>query len=94
MPKLIPQVELNAVLAAAARFPEGGAIEDIGSVLEFKLPRRTLQRRLALLVAQQRLTVEGRGRGSRYRLFAVSGEAYIPVVTARLVVQGLCSHLH
>lgn len=91
MPKLVPQVELDAVLAAAARFSEGGAIEDIGRVLEFKLPRRTLQRRLALLVAQQHLAVEGRGRGSRYRLTPIGeapflgvsavgqGEVYVPI---------------
>ncbi|MHB8551591.1 MAG: Fic family protein [Acidiferrobacterales bacterium] len=36
-------------------------------MLEIQLPRRTLQRRLALLVEQKRLTVEGRARGSRYR---------------------------
>ena len=88
MPKLIPQAELNAVLTAAARFPEGGALEDIGGVLEFTLPRRTLQRRVALLVAQQRLTVEGRGRGSRYRLLAVGGEAHIPGATVKLAAQG------
>ena len=32
------------------------------------MPRRTLQRRLALLVGQKRLTVEGRGRGTRYKI--------------------------
>jgi len=84
MPKLVPQAELDAVLQAVARFPEGVSIEDIGGVLEVKLPRRTLQRRLALLVEQKRLTVEGRARGSRYRLPAITGEAHIvlPAFTA------------
>ena len=68
MPKYVSQNELDAVLQAVARFPQGVSVEHLGSVLEVKLPRRTLQRRLALLVAQKRLTVEGRGRGSRYRL--------------------------
>src|SRR5713226_7646616 len=68
MPKQVPQNELDAVLQAVARFPEGGSIEDISRALEVKPPRRTLQRRLALLVEQKRLTVEGRGRGRRYRL--------------------------
>lgn len=67
MPKLVPQTELDAILRAIARLPEGGSIEDIGGALEVKLPRRTLQRRLALLVEQKQLIVEGRGRGSRYR---------------------------
>ena len=90
MPKLVPQAELDAVSQAVARFPEGASIEDIGGALAAKLPRRTLQRRLALLVEQKRLTVEGRARGSRYRLPAIAitegaekpgprGETYIPV---------------
>ena len=68
MPRRIPQDELNAVLEAAARFPEGASVEEIDGVLKEKLPRRTLQRRLAWLVKQGRLIIEGRGRGSRYRL--------------------------
>ena len=90
MPKLVPQAELDAVLQAVDRFPEGASIEDIGGAIEVKLPRRTLQRRLALLVEQKRLTVEGRARGSRYRLPAITiaeeaekpeprGETYIPI---------------
>src|SRR3990167_4958047 len=83
MPKLIPQAELDAVLHAVAQFPEGGAVEDIGGVLEVKLPRRTLQRRLALLVEQKWLTVEGRARGSRYRLPAIINGARIKEATER-----------
>ncbi|OIO08805.1 MAG: cell filamentation protein Fic [Elusimicrobia bacterium CG1_02_63_36] len=90
MPKLVPQTELDAVLQAVAQFSEGGSIEDIGGVLEVKLPRRTLQRRLALLVEQKRLTVGGRARGSRYHLPAITisegaekpgprSETYIPI---------------
>lgn len=67
MPKQVPQNEFDAVLQAVARFPDGASLEDITGTLEIKFPRRTLQRRLALLVAQKRLAVEGRGRGSRYR---------------------------
>ncbi len=67
MPKQIPQHELDAVQEAVARFPEGAAIKDISGALAIKMSRRTLQRRLALLVKQKRLAVECRGRGSRYR---------------------------
>lgn len=88
MPKLVPQAELDAVLQAVTRFPEGGSIEDIGRVLEVKLPRRTLQRRLALLVEQKRLTVEGRARGSRYRLPAITGEAHIVLPAITLEARG------
>jgi Fic family protein len=77
MPKQIPESELADILRAVAQFPEGSAIEDIGGALQRKLPRRTLQRRLAALVEQKRLTVEGRGRGSRYRpLIVIAATAH------------------
>ncbi len=87
MPKQVPQAELDAVLQAIARFPTGASIEDIGGVLEVKLPRRTLQRRMALLVKQKRLIVAGRGRGSRYRLSVVEGKMHI-VASAKLRAHG------
>ena len=67
MPKQIPTNELDAVLRAAARFPEGASIEDITGALPITLPHRTLQRRLAQLVTEKRLIAEGRARASRYR---------------------------
>ncbi len=91
MPKLVPQAELDAVLQAVARFPEGVSIEDIGGVLQVKLPRRTLQRRLALLVEQKRLTVEGRARGSRYKLFPTGVEIHVP--SGRLTIKGHAPHV-
>jgi len=77
MPKQVSQDELDIVLQAVARFPEGGSLEDISGVVEKTLARRTLQRRLALLVEQKRLTIEGRGRRSRYRLLETRGEAHL-----------------
>ena len=77
MPKKVSPNDLDVVLQAVARFPKGASVEHISSVLEVKPPRRTLQRRLALLVEQKRLIVEGRGRGSRYRLPVITGEAHI-----------------
>ncbi|MEX2515390.1 MAG: Fic family protein [Gammaproteobacteria bacterium] len=67
MPKQIPQDELDAILTAVTRFPEGASVEAIRNTLEIQLPRRTLQRRLAKLVEQEKLLVEGRGPGTRYR---------------------------
>jgi len=81
VPKKVSQNELDAILQVVPRFPKGGSIEQISRVLEVKPPRRTLQRRLALLVQQKRLTVEGRGRGSRYRLPTITGEAHIGVAS-------------
>jgi Fic family protein len=47
-----------------------------------------LQRRLALLVQQKRLTVEGRGRGSRYRLPTITGEAHLHLADMILEAHG------
>ena len=74
MPKKVPQTELDAVLEAVARFHEGASVEDIRGALSLSLPRRTLQRRLALLVARQRLRSDGAGRGCRYRLPSQLGD--------------------
>lgn len=75
MPKQVSKKDLETILNAVARFPEGASIEDIRGALGRKIPRRTLQRRLALLVEQKRLKVEGRARGSRYRLPPTTAEA-------------------
>ena len=50
-------------------------MEEIYSALLGKVARRTLQRRLALLVEQKRLIVQGRARASRYHLPVMLGEA-------------------
>jgi predicted nucleotidyltransferase len=68
MPKAIPQSELNIICGIVERLPGGASVEDIHRKLNVESSRRTLQRRLALLVKQGRLVLEGRGRGSRYRL--------------------------
>jgi len=77
MPKQIPQNELDAILEAVTRFPEGASVKDLSETLDKKLPRRTLQRRLAHLVGQERLTIAGRGRGSRYRFQKITGEGHV-----------------
>ena len=88
MPKEIPDAELDAVIAAAASFPDGAMMDDIANALAQPPPRRTLQRRLALLVERKRLNAEGKGRATRYRLptpappattAATRGDTGIPV---------------
>ena len=77
MPRQVSQNEIEVIMRAVTRFPEGGSVEDIRGALSIALPRRTLQRRLAMLVEQQRLIVEGRARGSRYRLPNITAEAHV-----------------
>ncbi|OUS11604.1 cell filamentation protein Fic [Gammaproteobacteria bacterium 53_120_T64] len=68
MPKQISESELDTIKQVVKGFDEGASIDDIQGVLELKMPRRTLQRRLALLVERRELVAEGAGRGSKYRL--------------------------
>jgi Fic/DOC family len=66
----VPESDLNdafiPVLEAISQFPDGARIKQIYAALAVKLPRRTLQRRLADLVSQQRVHTQGIGRGTRY----------------------------
>ena len=68
MPKQIPDSEIEAIMQAVGNFPAGALIEDINNVLIRAFSRRTLQRRLAKLVEQNKLIVEGGGRQTRYKL--------------------------
>ena len=87
MPKQVPVEELDAVMKVVGRFPAGASVSEIATALLTKLPHRSLQRRLELLVAQKRLRLEGGGRGSRYRLpTAPDDETVRPAVLPQLPV--------
>lgn len=74
MPKQISTKELDAIVAVVAARPEGVRVSAILEDLAVELERRTLQRRLAVLVEQKRLIAEGKGKGRRYRtLAAITG---------------------
>jgi DNA-binding transcriptional ArsR family regulator len=89
MPKQTLEKEFETILSALAQFPDGASAEQIHGALDRKLPHRTLQRRLALLVGQGRITSEGRGRGTRYRRLSVTvGEARITLDDTKLVARG------
>ena len=72
MPKAIPQSELDVIYSIVEQFHAEASLEDIRRELNIKSSRRTLQRRLALLVEQGRLVLVGRGRGSRYKIPSAS----------------------
>src|SRR5437868_11432380 len=93
MPKQIAQSDLDAIVRSVSRFPDAATVEEIHGALRKKYTRRTLQRRLALLVERGELQSEGRGRATRYRRpilvagrtvapfpkLEARGEIYIPV---------------
>lgn len=80
MPMPIPPAELDALLAAASASPDGISLDTAQRLLPH-LPRRTLQRRLALLVRQGRLTPAGKGRALHYRLAGPPGQHAVEMST-------------
>lgn len=67
MPRATPTQELDRLVEVIGTGPDGVGIETIEQALGTPLHRRTLQRRLALLVAQQRIEMLGERRTARYR---------------------------
>lgn len=82
MPKVIPRDEPPRILAEVALHPTGIGVDALQAALQNTLSRRTLQRRLAELVQQQRLFPEGQGRALRYRTAstetAAAAQTYVP----------------
>ena len=69
MPKVTPKSELERLVALIAEYPADGpgvGIDAIAERLDDALLRRTLQRRLALLVEQGRIQMVGEARSVRY----------------------------
>lgn len=67
MPRVTPTQELDRLVELIVTAPDGVGIEAIEQQLVTPLHRRTLQRRLALLVEQQRIEMLGDRRTARYR---------------------------
>ncbi|MCC7277919.1 MAG: Fic family protein [Chromatiaceae bacterium] len=89
MPKQIPEKELDAIVAVVAAQPEAVPVSVILRELPPELEKRTLQRRLALLVEHKRLIAEGEGKGRRYRApLAITGAGTWIVGNATVEAQG------
>ena len=86
MPKKIPVEELDAIIKIVAAYSGGVQVAAIREGLEFDLPPRMLQRRLALLVEQKRLIAEGSGKGRYYRL--PSGNVVVSPAPGKLEIKG------
>jgi hypothetical protein len=67
MPRLTPTPELDRLIELIDTTPEGVGIDTLAQQLDTPLHRRTLQRRLALLVSQDRIEMLGDRRTARYR---------------------------
>jgi hypothetical protein len=68
VPRHIQEEDLEAIVGAVQRHPEGMTAQQVADALDSVPPRRTLQYRLKSLVDSKRLVMEGAGRGARYLL--------------------------
>ena len=66
MPRVTPQAELDRLVELISAQQDGLGIDAIAQQLDHTLLRRTLQRRLALLVEQGRIQMLGEARAVRY----------------------------
>jgi len=85
MPKIVPSGELDRILAEVALRPAGIGVDALQAALQNKVARRTLQRRLAELVAQQRLITQGEGRALLYRPAPIKAAARLQEEADRLI---------
>lgn len=85
MPKVIRSGEFDRIAEVVGRFPDGADLDEILAVIGAGLSRRTLQRRLADLIAKGRVTGRREQKSFKYRLAPVTGTlaATLPGVEAR-----------
>lgn len=69
--------ELCLIVDTVERFPEGLSLSDLIGGLSSRFSRRTLQRRLLVLIQQSRLTSTGHARSVRYHLPTVERDVQI-----------------
>ncbi len=73
MPKVIRSEDIDQLAKIVGRFPDGAGLDDILAASGHKLSRRTLQRRLADLTAQGRVTGGREQKSFKYRLAPITG---------------------
>src|SRR5262245_29017045 len=95
MPRLLPEEEIDAILAAMRQHPDGVTVSQIAEVLS-EVPLRTLQYRLNRLVEAGRILKEGERRWVKYRLPPVvegrgeaAGQAHVEAIGISLSKESL-----
>jgi Fic family protein len=83
MPRLTAAQELDDLVALVAAAPDGIGIDGLLQAKGISLQRRSLQRRLASLVAQGRVQTVGEARAVRYRVapMSISAGLTVPMAT-------------
>ena len=74
MPIVVPDQEFQQIIDLIALYPNGVGVDELAQKLGARVPRRTLQRRLAALVKQERILPDRAGRALRYRVGVPAGD--------------------
>lgn len=88
MPKITAQHELDRLVELIAAQQDGMGVEALLQMLGASVQRRTLQRRLALLVSQGRIQMRGEARSAHYVLPPASVAAGLMAPTATVQASG------
>ncbi len=84
MPKQINKKEFESIIHAVAHHPEGLGVEALLVSEGLGLSKRTLQRRLAKLVADGRLITEGDARALHYKVASITAELQVVAPPAKV----------
>ena len=74
MPIVVSDQEFQQIIDLIALYPNGVGVDELAQKLGARVPRRTLQRRLAALVKQERILPDRAGRALKYRVGAPAGD--------------------
>lgn len=88
MPKVIRSEEYDRIAEVVGRFPDGVELEEIFAAVGEVLSRRTLQRRLADLIAQGRVTGRREQKSFKYRLAPITGKLEVTEEGDRIEARG------
>ena len=77
MPKVVSPQALDQIVELIGLYPDGVGVEELAKAFGIGIKRRTLQRRLATLVGQQRICSAGEGRALKYRAGATPGDVTV-----------------
>ncbi|MDD5329784.1 MAG: Fic family protein [Sulfuricella sp.] len=88
MPKVIRPEEFDQIAEVVGQFPDGAELDDILAAMGGRPSRRTLQRRLADLVTQGRITGRREQKSFKYWLAPITGTLEVTLPGGRLEAHG------
>ena len=88
MPRVIRSEEFDQIAEVVGRFPDGAELDEILVAIGGGLSRRTLQRRLADLIAERRVVGGREQKSFKYRLAPITGILEVTEGSDRMEAQG------